>query len=273
MLLGAVQKKLDAPELRYRILARFKEAFFCDPDAYPIGLSPDLVRKRGLEVFLQIEKDQETFRAIAHHLGLSETARLSDEQKLSVYKEFKKLRGAVHLESSGNQYKFTVGLKERTGDISVHGLVAQNGAITVLKRENTFLTCPICLAAGTRIYTPDGWVLVQTMKPADRVWTLDAMGHKVIVPVLKTSASPVSLEHCMVPLVLGDGREVWASPGHPTADGRTIGQLEANGVYDGSWIKSSELIPYQHHQTYDLLPAGTTGLYWANGILLASTLR
>jgi len=177
------------------------------------------------------------------------------------------------LRKSDDQYRFTLRLKEETGGVSIQGLIARNGTIRVLTRESTFLICPKCLAADTRIDTPDGWVLVQTVKPGDRVWTLDAMGHRVSVLVLKTSATPVSLEHRVVHLVLSDGREVWVSPGHPTADGRTVRELEANGTYDGSQIKSSELIPYQQHQTYDLLPAGNTGFYWANGILLASTLR
>jgi hypothetical protein len=32
------------------------------------------------------------------------------------------------------------------------------------------------------------------------------------------------------------------------------------------------LVPYAGGRTWDLLPAGATGSYWANGILLASTL-
>ena len=77
----------------------------------------------------------------------------------------------------------------------------------------------------------------------------------------------------MVHLILSDGRELWVSPSHPTADGRTVGELEGNGTYDRSLVKGTELIPYQEYKTYDLLPAGNTGFYWANGILLASTLR
>jgi hypothetical protein len=32
------------------------------------------------------------------------------------------------------------------------------------------------------------------------------------------------------------------------------------------------LVPYAGERTYDLVPAGATGRYWANGILLSSTL-
>jgi len=72
--------------------------------------------------------------------------------------------------------------------------------------------------------------------------------------------------------VLDDGRELWASPGHPTIDGRTLGKLQIGDSLQGAIIISTERIPYADSFTYDLLPAGETGFYWANGILIASTL-
>ena len=62
-------------------------------------------------------------------------------------------------------------------------------------------------------------------------------------------------------------------PGHPTVDGRTVIQLSQSASYDGSALSSTEVVPYGETSTYDLLPAGNTGFYWANGIPLASTLR
>jgi hypothetical protein len=41
---------------------------------------------------------------------------------------------------------------------------------------------------------------------------------------------------------------------------------------DGGIILSAERARYTGSATYDLLPAGETGFYWANGILIASTL-
>jgi hypothetical protein len=76
----------------------------------------------------------------------------------------------------------------------------------------------------------------------------------------------------MVHLVLADGRDLLASPGHRTTDGRPLGSLAAGDVLDGAKIIRWELVPYAHDRTYDLLPAGPTGSYWANGILLSSTL-
>jgi hypothetical protein len=40
---------------------------------------------------------------------------------------------------------------------------------------------------------------------------------------------------------------------------------------DGTWIASVRRIPYRGF-TYDLLPSGPTGRYFADGILLGSTL-
>jgi hypothetical protein len=79
-------------------------------------------------------------------------------------------------------------------------------------------------------------------------------------------------EHMMVHLVLADGRDLLASPGHRTADGRTLGTLRAGDLVDGSIVVDWELVPYAGGRTYDILPAGATGDYWANGIDLSSTL-
>jgi hypothetical protein len=76
----------------------------------------------------------------------------------------------------------------------------------------------------------------------------------------------------MVHVVLADGRELLVSPGHRTADGRAMGSLHAGDELDGSRVTTWELVPYSQGSTYDLLPAGPTGRYWANGILLASTI-
>jgi len=79
--------------------------------------------------------------------------------------------------------------------------------------------------------------------------------------------------HVMVHLILKDGRELYASPGHPTTDGRTLGQLKVGDSLDGSVVMVAQLVPYNQSYTYDLLPAGDTGFYWADGILIASTLK
>jgi hypothetical protein len=76
----------------------------------------------------------------------------------------------------------------------------------------------------------------------------------------------------MVTVRLNDGRIVTASPGHPTEDGRTLGSYQVGDTLDSGLVVAVEHVLYDSNATYDLLPSGTTHLYWANGILLRSTL-
>ena len=62
------------------------------------------------------------------------------------------------------------------------------------------------------------------------------------------------------------------SPGHPTADSRTFGDLAAGDLLDGVAIERAELIPYRHPFTHDILPDSDTGTYFAAGVLVGSTL-
>ncbi len=63
------------------------------------------------------------------------------------------------------------------------------------------------------------------------------------------------------------------SPGHPTADDRRVGSLRPGDVVDGTPVLSADRIAYTAGFTFDVLPAGATGTYWANGVLLGSTLH
>ena len=133
--------------------------------------------------------------------------------------------------------------------------------------------CPICLAGSTLIDTPSGSIPVKDIKIGMLVWTTNRIGQRVSGVVTKTSQVPVSKTHTMVYLVLDDGRELFVSPGHPTTDGRTIGDLAPGTVYDGALVISTARVSYGENVTYDIVPSGGTGFYWANGILIASTLR
>ena len=48
--------------------------------------------------------------------------------------------------------------------------------------------------------------------------------------------------------------------------------LRPGEVVDGARVVSADLVPYRGGATFDLLTSGPTATYWANGILLASTL-
>jgi hypothetical protein len=71
---------------------------------------------------------------------------------------------------------------------------------------------------------------------------------------------------------LAEGRAHVASPGHPTADGRLLGSIASGDVIDGSRVVAADRVPYGYGATFDLLPAGPTATYWADGVLLRSTL-
>ncbi len=132
--------------------------------------------------------------------------------------------------------------------------------------------CPICLAENTLIDTPAGSIRVQDLRKGIAVWTTDSSGARISATIIETVRTPVPATHRVIHLLLADGRELFASPGHPTGDGRVIGGLAAGDIIDGSRVIAADNIPYQKRFTYDILPSGATGAYWANGILIGSTL-
>jgi hypothetical protein len=97
-------------------------------------------------------------------------------------------------------------------------------------------------------------------------------GERVSGSILRTSRVPVPASHQVIHVTLSDGRELWASPGHPTANGKMLGDLRVNDLLDGARLIKIERLHYAGTATYDLLPSGSTGFYWANGILMGSTL-
>lgn len=133
--------------------------------------------------------------------------------------------------------------------------------------------CPICLAINTLIDTPIGAVPVQQLQPGAAVWTTNQSGQRIAGIVMTTGRTLVPSTHQMVELILADGRRLFVSPGHPTIDGRTVGELVAGDLYDGTRVVTAGRVTYGASATYDILPTGATGFYWANGILLDSTLK
>lgn len=115
-------------------------------------------------------------------------------------------------------------------------------------------------------------ITVQNLRKGVEVWTLNTAGTRVPAKILEAVETPVPATHQVTHLVLDDGRELFASPGHPLGDGRMISNLSLGDSLDGGHVVTLELIPYQKSFTYDILPSGETGLYWANGILIGSTL-
>ena len=133
--------------------------------------------------------------------------------------------------------------------------------------------CPICLASNTYILTPQGSVKVTDLKVGMPVWSLDKEGNKIAVPILRISKTRVPQNHRISHLVLSDGRKLDVSPNHPDISGKPMSLLQPGDLYDKSVVLENSLLPYWDLFTYDLLPDSETGLYFANGILLQSTLK
>lgn len=129
-----------------------------------------------------------------------------------------------------------------------------------------------CLSYLTKIATPQGDINVSEIKEGQLVLTFDKKGKVIAAPVIKISKNAVSDTHKMINLVLEDGRQLFVSPYHPTPNGKCICELKIGEKYDGSIVLGLELVPYNNGYTYDILPAGDTGGYWANTIMMGSTL-
>jgi hypothetical protein len=129
-----------------------------------------------------------------------------------------------------------------------------------------------CLPPSTKIATPAGQVALDQLRVGMPIWTQDEQQRKVLATVLEISSVEVEADHELVKLVLEDGRSVTVSAGHPDAAGRGVEELRLGQSYDGSRVKSLSSLPYRQPRTSDVLPSGSTGVYWADGVPLGSTL-
>jgi hypothetical protein len=129
-----------------------------------------------------------------------------------------------------------------------------------------------CLSVTDRIATPTGSVPVAQIKPGMHVWSTNSSGQRIAVKVVKVHHTAVPASHMMVRLRLADGRRVLASLGHPLPNGALIKTLSAGERFEGTRVVSAARVRYGRPYTYDLLPAGPTHTYFADGVLLGSTL-
>lgn len=130
-----------------------------------------------------------------------------------------------------------------------------------------------CLPASARIDTPDGPRRVDELRRGDIVWSVDASGNRLQAPLLRVGSVEVGDQHQLIRVRLSDGRAVEASWYHPTAGGGIVGELAPGSNLDGSTVVEVRSVRANGHQTFDILPGGPTGLYFAEGVLLGSTLR
>ncbi len=257
---------LTVPQLKYRLVDQVGRPLFCGP---PVVRVPTATEASS-EVADLRANDPATFNAIVTHEHLNPASLTTDDER-QVLQQVDILRALQLSESLDFDY-----IADRNGAHHVGGRIDRSGAIRLSFSDPTTFPgrggCPICLATGDLISTPLGDIPVTRLTPGMVVWTRDAGGRRVASPILRVGHVRVPAGHHVLRITLADGRVVEASPGHPTADGRRVGDLRVGELLDGSRIMGIDSVPYAG-ETWDLLPAGPTGDYWANGVLLGSTLR
>lgn len=128
----------------------------------------------------------------------------------------------------------------------------------------------VCASPNTPIATPAGERAIADIQVGDVVFSVDRNSVRP-VKVALVVRRPV-YNHHVVRIVTEEGRVLEISAPHPTADGRTFGDLRPTDLLDGHTLQSVEVVAYTHEYTYDILPESDSGLYFAAGMLIGSTL-
>ncbi len=137
-------------------------------------------------------------------------------------------------------------------------------------------TCPmgcpecVCAAGDTPIATPGGERPIASLRVGDLVYSVDGDG-TVVVPIVRVNRTPVA-HHQVLAVRLEDGRQIRVSPGHPLADRGTFADLAPGSTLGEQRVLSVQLVPYREPYTYDILPGSASGVYYAAGALIGSTL-
>ena len=264
---GGAAPTLTTPELKYRLIDTIGQPLFCGP---PVVRMPS-DDEASQEVAALRSQDATSFDAIVHHEKL-DAAHLTADDDRRIVQQVQVLQ-ALPLQADGQVFRFDY-IAGRPSPEHVVGTIDDHGVISLESHDPTQFPgrggCPICLAATTRIGTPDGPILVSDLRAGMLVWTVDA-GKRVAAPIAIVRYTPAPFGHRVIRVVLADGRAVVASPGHPTGDGRRVGELNPGDLLDGSRIVAMDVLPYAG-DTWDLLPLSSSGTYWADGVLLGSTL-
>jgi hypothetical protein len=260
---------LSVPALKLRVLDALPGPLdYCDPDVYPVAHGTPL--QNALAHAAQMRRDRVVYGAILFHEGLTPVQGLSNVELLRTYQLYKETRViSLTLAASGNRY-FSILVHGSPSDQLVSGTVDAAGHVVIASRKSaTRPSCPICLARGTPIATPAGPVPVDRVRAGMAVWSIDRNGERIRAIVLRTRQRAADGE--LLEIRLANGRSVLVSPRHPLPHGGVVGQLVVGDRLGGSRVAGITTIAYRGF-TYDLLPSGPTGDYFAGGILLGSTL-
>ena len=149
-----------------------------------------------------------------------------------------------------------------------HAITCTDGVWVSVPDTHCFL---VCASPDTLIATPEGERPIADIRVGDLVYSAD---QDAIRPVPVAGVHRQRAEHHhVVRVTLASGRVLEISAPHPTADGRSFGDLRTGDLLDGQLILAVEVIPYEHEYTYDILPASSTHSYFAAGARIGSTLR
>ena len=262
-------------ELKLALISTYGDLWYCDRDFYPIQRQDEI--QSAKERWAEVTADGAAFKAIADAASIDPAGPFTDDQRLTLYRSWKVIQ-AIALDPIGNDtYRFDYLAMPKSGGAEgtrTGGTIRNDGSITVQQQAPaTEPICPICLARGTLIETPSGGVAVEDFRIGDSVWTLDASGRRIEGAVIALGSTAAPANHRVVHLILADGRTVTASPGHPLADARLLGDLRVGDAVDGSVVASADLLAYAGGRTFDLVVSGPTGTYLVDGIPMGSTLR
>lgn len=129
-----------------------------------------------------------------------------------------------------------------------------------------------CAAPGTPIATPTGERPIAELRAGDLVYSIHR-GEVVAVPLRAVHRLPAPPDHVVLRIQLADGGALQMSPGHPTADGRDLRDLVAGDRLGDATIAAIAAVPYTHAFTHDILPDSDSGVYFAAGAAVGSTLH
>jgi len=133
--------------------------------------------------------------------------------------------------------------------------------------------CPACVCASpdTPIETPTGPRPIAELLEGELIYSIDG-GIVKAVPISRINRMAVK-DHRVVRIQLDNGKQLEISAAHPTADGRSIGDLKPGDSLHGVNVTRVTVVPYQSEYTYDILPDSDTGTYFSSGALIGSTLK
>ena len=141
------------------------------------------------------------------------------------------------------------------------------GATTTTGGATTTTTC---LPFDVEIKTLTAQKRVSDIKVGDIVLSDGGKPARVI----RINRVVVGKTHKIMKISFTDGTVLRGSLRHPTADGKMFGDLKVGDSVDGKIITELKLLPYTNHNyTYDILTDSRNGNYYADGVLIGSTLK